>query len=137
MRLASGSLVSFSAMACGNKGHFFSAPLQLLEQHLPKYLKETRKEEFWATFFPAWDTAFPALVDDDERKELADKEQAFKEETALVKDENSAAIKKTSCRKAILQPLLLTTPRLDELRARGAERSVCYFISVLHFRQTQ
>jgi hypothetical protein len=124
-------------MARGNKGYFFGAPLQLLEQHLPKYLKETRKEEFWATFFPAWDTAFPALVDDDERKELADEEQAFKEETARVKDENSAAIKKTSRRKAILQPLPSTTPRLDELRARGAECSVHYFISVLHFRQAK
>jgi hypothetical protein len=124
-------------MAHGNKGHFFGAPLQLLKQHLPKYLKETHKEEFWATFFLAWDTAFPALVNDDEHKELADEEQAFKEETTPVKDENSAAIKKTSRRKAILQPLPSTTPRLDELRARGAERSVRYFISVLHFRQAK
>jgi hypothetical protein len=122
-------------MARGNKGYFFGAPLQLLQKHLPQYLKETRKDKFWSTFFPAWDTAFPTMDDDDERKELADEEVAFKEETARVKEENAAARKKSGRRKAVLLPLPFTTPRLDELRARAADRSVCYFISVLFSKQ--
>ncbi|KAJ7680080.1 hypothetical protein B0H14DRAFT_3535953 [Mycena olivaceomarginata] len=108
-------------MARGNKGFFFGEPLQLLEQHLPSYLEESKKAKFWVIFFPAWDTAYPALNDDDELQELQDEEEVFKEETDHVKAENALAIQKTSCRKAKLQPLPSTSPRLNELRARNSD----------------
>jgi hypothetical protein len=97
-------------MARSNKGFFFGKPLQLLEQHLPNYLEESKKAKFWVVFFPAWDTAYPALNDDDELQELRDEEEAFKEETDRVKAENASAIQKTSCRKTNLQPLPSTSP---------------------------
>lgn len=111
-------------MARGNKGFFFGEPLQLLEKHLPKYLEENHKEKFWAIFFPAWDAAYSALEDDDELQELRDEEEAFKEETEHVKAQNTAAVKKTSHRRAKLQPLPSPSPRLNELRARGSDHGV-------------
>jgi hypothetical protein len=118
-------------MACGNKGFFFGEPLQLLEKHLPKYLEENHKEKFWAIFFPAWDAAYLALKDDNELQELRDEEEAFKEEMEHVKAQNAAAIKKTSPHKAKLQPLPSTSPRLNELQARGSDHGVRDFIHIL------
>jgi hypothetical protein len=99
-------------------------------------LEESKKAKFWVVFFPAWDTAYPALNDDDdELQELRDEEEAFKEETERVKAENASAIQKTSRRKAKLQPLPSPSPRLNELRARSSDHGVRDCIRVFFFNK--
>ncbi|KAJ7799451.1 hypothetical protein B0H14DRAFT_2617031 [Mycena olivaceomarginata] len=79
----------------GNKGFFFRGPLQLLRQHLPGYLAAKKKNEFWATFWPIWDEAYPKLEGDELLKELVEEEAAFTAETARVQKKNKAALTNT------------------------------------------
>ncbi|KAJ7709245.1 hypothetical protein B0H14DRAFT_2646398 [Mycena olivaceomarginata] len=103
----------------GNKGFFFGGPLQLLRQHLPGYLAAKKKNEFWATFWPIWDEAYPKLEGDELLKELVEEEAAFTAETARVQKKNKAAVKKKTRRTARLEKLPSTSARLNELRARS------------------
>jgi hypothetical protein len=107
----------------GNKGFFFGGPLQLLRQHLPGYLAAKKKNEFWATFWPIWDEAYPKLEGDELLKELVEEEAAFTAETARVQKKNKAAVKKKTRRTARLEKLPSTSARLNELRARSVDHA--------------
>jgi hypothetical protein len=116
-------------MVRGNKGFFFGAPLELLKKHLPQYLStpKTQKADFWKTFWPEWDDAYPALDSDELRQELLDAEDAFLEATECVKAKNSAAAKGKNRRKVKFTKLPAPSTRTNELRARGSDHGVRIF----------
>ncbi|KAJ7681546.1 hypothetical protein B0H14DRAFT_2655209 [Mycena olivaceomarginata] len=60
-------------------------------------------------------------VDEDEKEELKDLEESYKDEKKATQKGNQEQKKKKGCRKAVLKPLPQTSKRLNELRARGAD----------------
>jgi hypothetical protein len=111
-------------MARGNKGFFFGAPLLLLQKHLPRYLASEKKEDFWQTFWPEWDGAYPELDTDELRQELKEAEDDFKKAVARVREKNKTAAKGKARRNAKLTKHPTPGERMNELRARGSDHAV-------------
>lgn len=110
----------------GNKGFFHGAPRDFLEEYTGGYLDTpaNNKEAFWSKFFPAWDTKYPALDSEELREELAQLQKAYDEDFAETKRLNQLAVSTRGRRKAVLLPLPLMSDRLNELRARSADKAV-------------
>ncbi|KAJ7784058.1 hypothetical protein B0H14DRAFT_3507022 [Mycena olivaceomarginata] len=106
----------------GKPAYFFGEPLKILTDFLPLYLSTAanKKEDFWTQFNPVWVEAYKEL-DEDEKEELEDLEESYKDEKKATQEENQEQKKKKGRRKAVLKPLPQTSERLNELRAHGAD----------------
>ncbi|KAF8215256.1 hypothetical protein K438DRAFT_1749321 [Mycena galopus ATCC 62051] len=68
---------------------------------------------------PIWDESYPAL-NDDEREELDNTKESYKTEIEDIKACNEHEVKSNGHRNAVLTPVPLPGPHLQELRTRGA-----------------
>jgi transketolase len=113
--------------ARGNKGYFHGDPVIFLNDYVARYIATApnQKEKFWTDFFPDWDEKYPTL-NSTEEEELKDEEENYKAEIDTVKQANTEEVAKRGRRKATVQPHPATSERLNELRARAADRGVRY-----------
>ncbi|KAJ7673498.1 hypothetical protein B0H14DRAFT_2656893 [Mycena olivaceomarginata] len=112
---------SRECVACGSASANAHRPLGSIPPSQSWLPVATKATSTVTDFFPAWDEKYPTL-ESTERKELEEEEESYQAEIDSVKKTNAEEVAKRGRRKAAIQPHPATSERLNELRARAADR---------------